>query len=559
MTVRGIITHVLAAALLLTACPALAQRGNPRMEYGGQSVDAMVAAFMAENGVPGMALAMVQAPYIPRVTGYGLADTGKGLLVASNTVFDLGGMAEAYTAVAVMQLIESGRLGLDDPVGKYLEGLPEAWKPVTIRTLLSHASGIADFIRDACADPTRPADLAAVVSLVRGMPLAFARGSGAAGSVTDYFLLALVVEAASKELFEDFVRVNQFERLGLRQTFFAGDKDRGRGEPVEQNNNRHKEFLANPALINPVERATGYKSGFKGLEQTVAPHPRSRLGFGGILASAMDVSLWDVGLAGAVLVKDPAMRALLYNPAVLADGRKVPVMGAWRFPGRKGLMAVLGDAGGQSAYLSRFTDPSELVCVTLLANREGLDLSQLARRIAGAYDPRLGPPLMVGMRVQQSPYPVKETMARFQAALRDLGAKDVVEAAPGAKAGPGAQTPAAGKATPEKPGPASAEWNKPSSAKTGPTKTGTEKPGPESLVFDFPAAPGRTVRITARAWEQDGQTWIGCTDPAGAALASGAAATPGAFGGYGTMDPASTSAVMRTKLDRALLSAVTPY
>src|SRR5213083_1292993 len=61
-------------------------------------------------------------------------------------------------------------------------------------------------------------------------------------------------------------------------------------------------------------------------------------------------------------------------------------------PGRPGLMYIVGHANGQSAFLSRFTAASELVCVTLLANKEGLDLTQLARRIAGAYDNRLGPP-----------------------------------------------------------------------------------------------------------------------------------------------------------------------
>ncbi|WP_243358001.1 serine hydrolase domain-containing protein [Fundidesulfovibrio terrae] len=539
MKTARIVSSLLISALVLAACPAWAQRGNPRMEYGGQSVDAMAASFMAENGVPGMALAIVQAPYIPRVTGYGLADIGKKLLVGSNTAFDLGRMGEAFTAVAVMQLVETDRLGLDDPVGRHLDNLPESWRPVTIRMLLSHASGIPDYARDACADPARPLDLAAVVSAVGGKPLAFAPGSAVSGSATDYFLLALAVEAAGKERFEDFVRVNQFERLGLRQTFFAGETEKGRGEAVEQNGNRHKEFLSNPGLINPVERAAGYRATFRGLAQATPPHPRARLGSGGIWASAMDVSLWDVGLAGGILVKDPAMRALLYSPAVLAGGRREPVMGAWRFPGRAGLMYVTGDADGQSTYLSRFTDPSELVCVTLLANKEGVDLSQLARRIAGAYDPRLGPPLMLGMRMQQSPYPVKQTLARFQAAMREFGAKE------------------AGEASTSK-----------ASAKPGAEKAGMEKPGQEAkasgpghqvaerMVFDFPAAPGRTVRITARAWEQDGQVWLGCTDPAGA---GGASATPGGYGASVPVDPASTSAVIRAKLDRALVAAVTPY
>lgn len=529
---KAIVSTLLALTSLLAASPAWTQRGNPRMEYGGQSIDAMIAVFMAENGVPGLALAIVQAPYIPRMTGYGLADTGKQLLVGSGTAFDLGQMAEAYTAVAVMQLVETNRLGLGDPVGKYLEGLPDAWRHVTIRMLLSHSSGLPDYTRTQLFDPTRPADQASVTALVGASPLAFDPGSGAAASATEYFLLARVVEVASGERFEDFVRKNQFERLGLRQTFFSGELDRGRGEPVEQNGGRHKEFLADPRFIAPTERATGYRAGGGGLSPLVVVDPRSRLGSGGILASAMDVSVWDIGLAGAVLVKDPAMRALLYNPAELSGGRRVPVMGAWRFPGRKGLMYVTGNGDGQSAFLSRFTDPSELVCVTLLANKDGLDMSQLARRIAGAYDPRLGPPPVLGMRLQQSPYPARETLARFKKAMLGLGAKVVGDAAStgaqGAKASPGEM---------------GAEGAKAQAAKSGQEAKApvVESAQPERMAFDFPVSGAKTVRVTARAWERDGQVWLGCSEPAG-------------LGGPGT-----TSGVLRVKLDRALLAAVTPY
>ncbi len=90
-------------------------------------------------------------------------------------------------------------------------------------------------------------------------------------------------------------------------------------------------------------------------------------------------------------------------------------------------MYVSGSANGQSAFLSRFTDPSELVCVTLLANKEGLDLTQLARRIAGAFDPRLGPPLSPeGMRFQQSPYSAAETRDRVSRIAPELRTRFIV-------------------------------------------------------------------------------------------------------------------------------------
>ena len=150
-----------------------------------------------------------------------------------------------------------------------------------------------------------------------------------------------------------------------------------------------------------------------------APAPPAERG--AILASASDISLWDVGLAGGILIKDPKLRAVLYQPHVLADGRTVPVMGPWRYPGRRGLMYVTGGGNGTSAFLSRFTDATELVCVTLLANRAGLDLTGLARKIAGAYDPRLGPPVRPGLSLRQSPYAPAETIDRLAAVLQAGG------------------------------------------------------------------------------------------------------------------------------------------
>lgn len=501
--------------------PAHAQRGNPRMTAGGQTIDAMIADFMAEHDVAGMALAIVQAPYIPRVTGFGVADSRRKLLVSSNTLFDIGRMGEAYTAVAVMQLVEQGKLGLDDPIARHLGDVAEAWRGITLRNLLMHASGIADYTRDPSHDPARSYAIGEIVSLAAAKPPAFPPGRDVADSATDYKLLARIVELASGQDYREFVRRNQFERLGLRHTVFADETERARSEAVERNNDRHKDFLVDPALVNPTERATGYRAAGEAQAPAAAP---PRLIDGPILASAMDVSIWDVGLAGGILVRDAALRALLYQPATLADGRKVPVMGAWRFPGRKGLMYVAGDGRGFSAFLSRFTDASELVCVTLLANKEGLDLTQLARRIAGAYDPRLGPPAASdAMRLQQSPYPVNETIARLEAALRGAGMGimgRIDHAAGAAKAG--LDLPATEVLT------------------FGDPKAGT-------LLMQARGAAALDLPLRAVAWEENGQVWLGLTDPVDIARR------------YGIAGQDKLAHAMRRRLDALALKVVTPY
>jgi len=343
---------VVTLALALVAPHAVAQpaRGNPDTQFEGESVDAMIASFMKEHEVPGMSLAIVQAPYITRAAGYGVSDRERRTLAAANTLFDVAQMRDAFTAVAIMQLVEVKKLALDE-------------------------------VRDAIRDASRYADL------------------------------ERAIESASGKSYEQFVRTGQFDRLGLRHTFFGSElsgverESHGAGE-------RHRRFLQQPALIDPIEPASGYREASR-----VKPRDRA------IYSSAYDVSVWDIGLAGEILVKDASLRKLLYSP-VLADGTRLARIGAWSFPGHQGLMIATGTGDGFSSLLSRFTHPDELVCVTLLANKEGLDLTQLARKIAGAHNARIGPPARAAsMRVQQSPWPLETTRDR----VIQRGASDRVQ------------------------------------------------------------------------------------------------------------------------------------
>ena len=363
---------VAVAVLLATAAGAPGQppatiRGNPDIQLAGESIDAMIAAFMRDHDVPGLAVAIVQAPYVTRATGFGVSDVERRTLAATNTIFDVAQMKNAFTGVAVMQLVEAGALGLDDPIARRL---PE--------------SGATSTVRESLRTPA------------------------------DYGLLEELVAAASGQSYREFVRTNQFARLGLKDTFFAEDLPSVPRE-VLQPGEQHRRFLSDPGLINPTEPATGYRG-----DRAIAPRD------GAIYSSAGDVSVWDIALAGEILIKDPALRAILYSPA----GPEVPTSGAWSFPGHPGLMVVTGSRDGFSSLLSRFTRSDELVCVTLLANREGLDLTQLARKIAGAYDARLGPPAALArLRVQQSPYPMSDTMARLERVIRERGFSIVAVAA----------------------------------------------------------------------------------------------------------------------------------
>jgi hypothetical protein len=225
-----------------------------------------------------------------------------------------------------------GKIGLDDPAARHLSGLPAAWQSVSIRALLAHASGIPDYTRISSHEPARnyrPEELTAR-SASQAMP--FQPGQTVAGSATDYLLLARIVEAAGGQPFEQFVRHNQ---------------------------------LIASACVTPSSpmSSTAY-----------APKPWSWISCSTRSSSTQPSA-------------PPRRRATRASPQAAARRGWVAARSGRR---RCGERRRADGSGRKRVALSGredFTDPSELVCRTLLANREGSTDGALARGHAVPAEP----------------------------------------------------------------------------------------------------------------------------------------------------------------------------
>lgn len=149
----------------------------------------------------------------------GLADVGAARPMAEDTRLNVFSTTKVVTAVALLQLQERGRLGLDDRAGRYLDYLP--YPDITLRQLASHSAGVPDPVlgnffvhwQEQHASFDREALLRRVLS--RHGKLRFAPGTGAAYSNLGYALLGQVIERASGASYEDFIRASVFQPLGL--------------------------------------------------------------------------------------------------------------------------------------------------------------------------------------------------------------------------------------------------------------------------------------------------------------------------------------------------------
>jgi CubicO group peptidase (beta-lactamase class C family)/uncharacterized protein (DUF302 family) len=424
---------VLSAAFVSTPAISWAQasaqpitgRAKTSLSVDGKYIDERLAEFMEANGIPGLSMAIVQAPYIPRSAGYGSANTVNDQLASTRTMWNIGPITQGYTAVAIFQLVESGKLDLQDPISKYVATTPKAWRNITVFELLQHASGIPDY-RDSAhykeGGTYLPHELLAMTT---HESLLFSSGEQVHLSATDNLLLGLIIEKASGMTYHDYVTRFQIQALGLRSTMFAEDFAKQARIDLPQMDslaNEHILFKSEVPFIDPVEPAVGYQLVNGKLMAVGSTASESLFAFGSLWSSAEDVSIWDIGLAGSTLVHKPENRTLIYTPTHLKNGTVVPAMAGWEFTHHPGFMEVKGSSPGFSSYLSRFTAQSELVCVTLLANKEGVDLTVLARDIAEAYKAGLGPQVHNDrLSSQESKFSVDETTTRLQSRLKALG------------------------------------------------------------------------------------------------------------------------------------------
>jgi CubicO group peptidase (beta-lactamase class C family) len=109
------------------------------------AVSQYVKAEMARQHIPGIALLVSRNGEILRAQGFGFSNIELQVPVKPETLFQSGSVGKQFTAMAIMMLVEEGKIGLDDSITKYFPDAPASWKPVTVRHLLSHTGAFTDY------------------------------------------------------------------------------------------------------------------------------------------------------------------------------------------------------------------------------------------------------------------------------------------------------------------------------------------------------------------------------------------------------------------------------
>jgi len=162
---------LLALLALLVGAPATAAS----LADANAAARDFVRATMKARGIPGLQVAVVRDGRVVFLESHGLANVENRVPVEPTTLFPINSATKAFTGVAVMQLVQAGRVDLEAPISTYLADLPPAWRAIRVRQLLAHTSGLPDIVdaQGLVGTGTEPAAWQAVAA----MPLQAAAGA----------------------------------------------------------------------------------------------------------------------------------------------------------------------------------------------------------------------------------------------------------------------------------------------------------------------------------------------------------------------------------------------
>lgn len=172
----------------------------------------------------GLSVLIVQNGEILYHASKGLANRNRGARLNDSTGFRIASVSKTFTAIAVMQLVEDGVIGLNDSILDYLPELDSSWQAISIDYLLSHRAGVYDVLNDGRFNLSGGYTNSSLVNYFSGNPvLEFEPGSRMDYSNSGYILLAEVVARASRRSFDDYMRANIFQPAQMWDSYLVGN------------------------------------------------------------------------------------------------------------------------------------------------------------------------------------------------------------------------------------------------------------------------------------------------------------------------------------------------
>lgn len=345
-------------AILLLPAVALSQSApNPRHARISDAVEK----YMKEKKVTGASVAIAVNGKIDFQMGFGYADLENGVPYASGTVNRLASISKTITAVAVMQLVEAGKIDLDADIRTYVPEFPDKGEKITARHILAHTSGIRHY------KPNEPENYVRISSVVESFkrfaddPLVHKPGESDTYSTYAFSLLARAVESTSGKTFRDYLDEKIFGPAGMES---SGLEDL---RAIVKNRSRGYERLADGTLVNSDFADISYK--WAG---------------GGMVSTAPDLCRFGMALLGGKLLK-PETLAQMWTVQKLSDGTALRQSLGWVAGTYNGKPFAAHGGAQQMARTYFIIVPGDNLVAAILTNYESHNINDLAVVVRDAW------------------------------------------------------------------------------------------------------------------------------------------------------------------------------
>ena len=307
-----------------------------------------VAKELLGRGIPGLSLAVAVDGHIVYSEGFGYADLEERVPVWATTKFRIGSVSKPLTAVALVQLVEQGKIDLDAPVQKYVPAFPEKNGKITLRLLAGHMAGIRHYQGDEFQISRHYDNVLDGLKIFQDDPLVAPPGTKFSYSSYGFNLLSAAIETASGEKFLPYMHEHVFGPLGLRST--TEDQP---AEIIEQ----RARFYTRPK-DQLVRNAPFVDNSYKWAG-------------GGFLSSAEDLVRFGSALLQPGFLKPESLR-LLFTSQKTADGKETGYGMGWFVRNSKSGQRIYEHAGGSVGGTSQLIlYPEAHVVVAMVCNFDG--------------------------------------------------------------------------------------------------------------------------------------------------------------------------------------------
>ena len=351
-----IVSLILLGALV---APAAAQTDRAALV---KKLDSIAGSGVVENRAAGIAVAVVRGNDTLLFKGYGKADVEWNIAMPADAMFEIGSITKQFTASALLQLRDAGKLSLDDEITKWLPDFDTRGNKVTLRRLLDHTSGIKGITEMPEFGPLSdnssfPRDSG--YALIKRYPFDFKTGEAQVYNNSAFWLLGLVIEKASGMSFEDYVEKNLFQPLGMKRSMYCHSEE------------------------NIERRAHGYQVQNGQVRRAPTNVHTWPFSAGSLCSTAGDLVTWLQALHGGKVLS-PNSYAELIAPAKLNDGT-VLRYGMGIGVGKDGHgLSFIGHGGGIAGFTSFATwYPDAKAAIVVLLNSNGpIDPGAVAEALA---------------------------------------------------------------------------------------------------------------------------------------------------------------------------------